>query len=553
MLKRNLLIPQRVGNFKCPLIQEFLATGQYGNAARQLLNSGVPFNQSYLYLSNCPEALIEYFNLLIKEVYMSDAPRKKVICNLYVNILLPQYLVLSPADREPLIAKFIDFVKQNKDFIEKRVLYKSIRECNFLTLLRECYLIFGDYTEYLRLYFEYCNYAAITIDEFNRLMNLICNIPLNEQQILFKSFPLSFMKFIMRNWRTFNRRPTCDPIFPAICDIIFAEPMDMEAVNLLQPIMEKMYTRGKDGGTHSNAQRNLYYILLARTNDQQKMEDYYKNSQWLKLPHDFLLRWLKRRGMETLASQFCAHLFDRHYLAVTYSVIAANKEKSIRPVLDLLTSLLNDAEDRRECWLRALETTSNMKKKDNASDESDGWRTLLETAVTSCVLTLDDIFPIMPENMSIDSFQSTILNAIKEYQTDNSAAVHRIDQFINRASSQRELISRGTQLRVELDPLQQCALCKQSIYKDRFLVFPCYHTVHIKCLLSNMNLFYTAPEMLNLISLTSKAAKSESANKLLSEYISRSCPICGELSVRVLDKDFILKEEVEAREMWKLD
>lgn len=553
MLKRGLLIPQRVGNFKCPIIQEFIASEQYGNAARQLINLNTPFNQCYLYLSNCPEALIEYFTLLIKEKYQSDPQRRKVICNLYVDIILPQYLLKPPEEQPALIEKFIAFVKENKDFIEKRVLYKSIRDCAFMPLLREAYLIFGDYTEYLKLYFEYVNYATITIEEFNRLWGIMVNIPLNEQQALFKSFPLNFMKFVMKNWRTFTRRPTCDPIMPAICDIVFAEPIDMDACNLLQAIMEKMYVRGKDGGTHTNAQRNLYYILLARTNNQQKIEEYFKNSQWLKLPHDFLLRWLKRRGLEVLASQFCAHLFDRHYLAVTYSVIAANKDKSIRPVLDLLTSMLNEAEDRRECWLRALENTRNMKGGQGGDQESDGWRTLLETAVTSCVLTLDDIFPLMPQNMSIDSFQSTILNSIKDYQSDNSNANQRINQFINRASSQRELISRGTQLRVELDSLAQCALCKQSIYKDRFLVFPCYHTVHIKCLLSNMNLFYTAPEMLNLISLTSKASKSENANKLLSEYISRSCPICGELSVRVLDKDFILKEEVDARQMWKLD
>ena len=550
MLRRKILIPQTIGTAKCPNIQDYLQNAQYGNAARSMLNMDIPFNQAFLFLSNSPEALCEYLQLMIKEKYQEDPQKRKIAANLYVNFMLPMILFKSPSDKSSMTPKFLEFVKENKDFIEKKNLYNSIRDTSLRTILRESYLIYGDYKEYLTLYFESCQWDQITKDEWDRLFALMDRIPKKFQANFFKNFPVSFQKFIFKNWRSFAKRPSMDVLFPLICDVTFKDELDMDEINFLQPILERMY-RGKDGGFASFAQKNLYYMMLARTNNQAKLNDFYKSSRFLQMPHDFLLRWLKRRELEVIASPLCSKLPNRHMLAVTYSVIAANKEKSIRPVLDLLTSNLGQAEDRRACWLRALEMTSNMKKKKDAEGE-DGWKTLLETATTSYVLKLDDIFPLMPSEMRIDSFQGTILNSIKDYQSDNQKSNEKINQFIDRAAQQREIISKGVHLTLNLDPLATCFLCKQSIYKDRFMVFPCQHTVHIKCFLSNMNLFYSAPDELNLISLASKAAKSDVANKMLSEQISRSCPVCGELSVKVLNKDFILREEKEDRDMWSL-
>ena len=551
MLRRRILIPQTVGNAKCPNIQEYIQNAQYGNAARSMLNMEIPFNQAILFLSNSPEALCEYLQLLIKEKYQEDTQKRKIVSNLYVNFMIPMVLFKSPSEKSSMTQSFLQFVRDNKDFIEKKNLYNSIMDTALRYILMECYLIYGDYKEYLQLYFERSPYDQITKEEWVRLFELMSKLDTKYQANFFKNFPVSFQKFIFKNWRTFIKRPKMEALFPLLCDVIFKDEIDIEEVNLLNPILERMY-RGKDGGLTSIAQKNLYYMMLARTNNQVKLDDYYKSSRFLQMPHDFLLRWLRRREYEVIASQLCSRLPDRHKLAITYGVIAVNKQKSFRPLLDLLTSNLGGAEDRRTCWLRALEMTSNLKKKTDSNSE-DGWKTLLETATTSNVLKLDDIFPLMPPEMKIDSFQGTILNSIKDYQADNQKSNDKINQFIDRAAQQREIINRGVHLTINLDPLATCFLCKQSIYKDRFMVFPCQHTVHIKCFLSNMNLFYTAPEELNLISLASKAAKSETANKMLSEQISRSCPVCGELAVKVLNKDFILREEREDRDMWSLN
>lgn len=189
----------------------------------------------------------------------------------------------------------------------------------------------------------------------------------------------------------------------------------------------------------------------------------------------------------------------------------------------------------------------------NGNDDEFGWKTLLETATTSYVLTLDDIFPLMPPDMNIDSFQGTILNSIKQYQEDNIRSNERIGQFVARAAQQREVVSRGNQLVVELEPIATCHICKQSVYKDRFLVFPCMHAVHVKCFLSNMHLYFRPTMRLSLISLAARAAKDEGQRDKLAAIIRKSCPVCGELSINVLDKDFVLKEEKEEREMWSLE
>ena len=46
--------------------------------------------------------------------------------------------------------------------------------------------------------------------------------------------------------------------------------------------------------------------------------------------------------------------------------------------------------------------------------------------------------------------------------------------------------------------------------------------------------------------------KDEKKASGLANVICKSCPICGELSTNVLEKDFIIKEEQNSRKIWYL-
>jgi len=529
MLQRAIPVPSRLGKWKCPpQVNEFIKSKKYRSAAESLMNANVPFYQAYVFLSNSPEALEAYLKLMC-QYYFPEPVRQQVAVNMYLSFSIPLLLAKPAKEYQEAFNEMIEFIKKYKDQIEKNTLYNVIKQCGNDELLRQSYYIFNDKKEYIDMLFE--------LSQFDEIFVEMASLAPQRRAQIFKSFPLHFQKTLLKKWSS-SKVPDIESVYPFFTDIVFSEPIDQDAVILLQCVMERMFKKRR---LEKQCELHLYYMLLALTNNQAKINDIFANNQFQKMDHDLILRWLFRRKLYQHAGQYCAHLNDRHLLGVDYSL-----RESLRSALDLLTSSLREAHDIRQCWLRALEKTPTKR------EEAD-WRLLLETATVSGVLTLDDIIPLMPHDMPIDSFQGTILRSIKEYQTNNHDSQNKISLLIKRAGEQREVIGKGASLMLELDPLATCWICKQSIFKDKFLAFPCLHCLHIKCFLSHMHLFYDATSRLNIISLAARAIKGSKQLTKLGEEICKSCPVCGELSVNVLDKDFVMKEEIDEREMWRLD
>jgi hypothetical protein len=266
----------------------------------------------------------------------------------------------------------------------------------------------------------------------------------------------------------------------------------------------------------------------------------YEHDLWPKIGYDYALRHLERRQFFAVAGEFCAMIKDRHPMAVTYAVM-----DSIQAVLRLLQTSLSGAQDLRECWIRALELSRPT------GDQHD-WRGLLEKSTISRVVSLDDIFGLMPNDMPIEPFQLTIRRSLLESREKADKNAGEIRSLTERSGEQRAIIQKGPSIVLELDPLAACWLCKLPIYSDKFLAFPCEHAVHIKCLLANMHMYFSPSEQLNLISSAARCAKDETKMSGLADIITRSCPICGERSLNVLNKDFVRKYDDRSRELWAL-
>jgi hypothetical protein len=158
----------------------------------------------------------------------------------------------------------------------------------------------------------------------------------------------------------------------------------------------------------------------------------------------------------------------------------------------------------------------------------------------------------MPDDMPIDAFQPTILRSLTQYKRIAETSTDKIQQLTMRSNEQRLIIQRGPSMVIELDPMATCWICKGPIYRMRFLVFPCLHTVHVKCLLSNMYLYFETTQQLQLVALSAKAAKDPNKTAGLADLLCASCPICGELSLAVLQKSFVRKHDVTEKARWAL-
>lgn len=591
MFVRSDYIPNHFGESYLPDgIDTMIKEKRYSNVADSLQRHQIPFNRAFVFLSNCPEALAAYVYASIPEFENEDfaeeqpiehgeeeenkdknpeeekkekpnddtqaqpettnekpegegneekpeekkkeegiSPRSALLMNLYLSIAIPLLTTKDSEERKKETNTIIAMVKKYHYCFDKNNIYKICREISDDELGQAMYLIYDDIWEYSMLMFER--------QEYDNIIREISKLPEQKRAQVYKRFPPEFHLQMVNYWMK-NDLPNSSSIFPMLCDIVFADIFNEAPFVRLQMILEKMYTRRL---LLTPPHRQIHYYLLMKANNLEKMEVIYNHDLFSQIGYDFVSRHLERRKQFQFAGNFCGHISDRHYLAVKYAL-----NDSIPYTNTLLTTVLKNAEDIRDCWLVAFNMIQSMTYEENE------WKEILKTSASSGVLALDDIFKRMPLEMPIDEFQPTILQSIRKYQQITQKSKDKITQLINRSNEQREVIRVGPSMTCQMDPLAICWFCKGSIYTDRFLVFPCNHSVHVKCFLANCHLYYKPVEILNLISLSSRAMKDEKKASGLANVICKSCPICGELSTNVLEKDFIIKEEQNSRKIWYL-
>ncbi|KAK8853894.1 Vacuolar protein sorting-associated protein 18 like protein [Tritrichomonas musculus] len=468
----------------------------------------------------------------------SISPRSALLMNLYVAVTIPVIQTKIGKERKVESDKMVDFCKKCKIALDKHHIYKVLRECSDDDLAKSIYLLFGDIWEYSMIMFEKKQYDKIFVE--------LTKLEEQPRAQVIRRFPEDYHDAMARQWLE-GELPNGPSLLPFLIELTFAKSYNEPMVANLKKVLLKMYNRR---GLTTPPQIQIFYhlVYLTMKNEENKVEKdtddkktgiiydiYARKDNLLNIGYDYILRHLERRGLFNFAAQLCAYEDTRHKEAVTYSI-----KKDIDCVYNILMIDLDDAPDNRECWMRAL-----IRSKPNQDDpEMDQWMNrLLVTATQSSKVALDEVFPLMPKNMGIETFKPTILKTIKEAQANANASNARIDLLIKRSNKQRELIRIGPKLTANLDSIALCSICNQSIYTDRYLVFPCNHTVHVSCFLDSMHLYYDPIIRLNLISLSARAMRDEQRSTELADIICNSCPICGELSINVLSKGFTIKQE----------
>ncbi|OHT04100.1 hypothetical protein TRFO_06394 [Tritrichomonas foetus] len=607
MFHRADVIPNHFGDYKFPdSLTEDIRNKRYTNAAECMIRHNIPFNYAFIFLSNCPEALSAYIFNSIPELddaeFMNDAgnggeeeeedkkeaeegatsdeqkgvvgiddqdeqdepppveekkprdvqPKKAIssrsalLMNLYVAVTIPIIQTKTGKERKMDMDKMIDFCKKCKVALNKRHIYTICRELSDDDLAKSIYLIFGDIWEYSMILFEKKQYDKIFLE--------LTKLPEQKRAQVIRRFPREYQNEMVKNWLN-GELPSGTALFPFVVETDFTDQIDDQLATDLNNVLLRMYRRRL---LVTPPQTQAFYHLVVRTTkvdpnvsaDPEEKKSafiyniYDRTDLLFNIGYDFLLRHLERRHLYRFAAQVCAYEKTRHKAAITYAIKA-----DISTVYNVLMVDLADAEDNRECWMRAL---ARSKPENDDSEMAEWLNLLLTTATTSSYVALDDVFYLMPTTMEIDKFQPTILKTIKESQANQNASNAKITELINRSNHQRELIRIGPKLTANLDSIATCSICKNSIYSARYLVFPCNHTVHISCFMDSMHLYYDPTMRLNLISLSARAMRDEKRASGLADVICKSCPICGELSINVLSKGFTIPQEKEQASIWSL-
>ncbi|EAY20485.1 hypothetical protein TVAG_238570 [Trichomonas vaginalis G3] len=242
----------------------------------------------------------------------------------------------------------------------------------------------------------------------------------------------------------------------------------------------------------------------------------------------------------------------------TYRVCASSKRFTENQAFaDKYYSSIFKAFGKRAEWLMTsheeIREIDGYKQYVTIYEANDTWKDLLSRAITSKIIRLDDIMKFIPEKMEITFLSPSIIDSIRGFQDESKQTEDKIENLKERSHQQRDIKSMfgDDQHAIDVESSELCEFCRQSLYTDKFIVFPCHHALHIHCFLENMDLFFEPVEQLNLIALQANALKREDTRAKLIDALSKSCPFCGELSVEILNKSFVVEDQ-EQIDKWAL-
>ena len=287
----------------------------------------------------------------------------------------------------------------------------------------------------------------------------------------------------------------------------------------------------------------LTFILFVLLNEKEKLKIFYENKLFEKLDHDFLVLFLLDRKLYEEIPLIYSKTNDRHILAIKYC-FKYNKSN----LINLIKKNLKDSSDIIECWLETL----YLYKESGNLISSQEWEELIKAAAVSrkSALPLDDIFSYLPKDLILDDLQLTISKAV-----DSSSKSIQLSE-----KTRLEIQDRMNKLRIELndyllkpinvDPLNTiCCICNQQSCDNSFAIFPCGHSVHMNCFISNMDRYIDSATSLSIFNFI---ANLKDDYGKIADVITKSCPSCGLASLVVLDQPFITYEDNFDNKKWDI-
>lgn len=498
-----------------PKVVKAINDGDYEMAAETLVVQNYPFQETMKMISNCPRMMCAYLYRRACAIG-SNLGAQQIVCQLYLQSAIFGLCLLSDAERKSETEKIKRFIHDYKKYLSQKLVMQLIKKSGELSLMVDTCIAFND----INTLVDYC----LSVNDFQTLKNyilLIKDIDVQRQVLL---------RFQKRNTiqlvETLDNEAssiTIDAIFDTLVELTFkASTLNNVMVENISEIFEQFY---ENGVLTKSAHAMAYFILLSILGNEEKIYKLFNEPIFKILDKDFYVSFLIRRNMYSLAANVYARCHNRHSLAITYGL-----KCSFATTLALLKGPISGARDEKSCWLQALRICSDPEK---APEDTD-FCALITAADKSKTVTLDDMFPLIPRDMELNSLHLIIANAVQDSSNQIKNNEELRTKIEKRAEEQRNLVSSQNLKPISIEPSDAiCYLCGRSACDSQFEAFPCGHLVHTSCY---------------LLSMGSSGDSSEEINKL-----TESCPACGTASLVILDKPFIsTNEDEEEKEKWAI-
>ena len=470
--------------------------GKYDEAADRMLFSGIPVNEGYRMLANCPRALARF---LLKSSRMKSisVAAKQILSHLYIETALFVASQSKGNDRLAAMKKVINFIRKNKNFLSERAVVQMVRQSGEAAIMNNVLLVFGNERQIIN--------NILASGSAKKLESFILHVPIEQQRWVFMKLAESNIGKLTHILSA-EEKPQMDAIFDAIVSLVLkAQTVNKALCTSLLNTFAGEDKRGKMLGPHYQ----LLFIFWALLKKKDKIEAFYKTKEFASMDKDFIVGYLVNKKMYEMAAQVCAHVKGRHVFAVRFALM-----ESMELALDLLSGPLAKEPDARECWLEVLKLCSNEKTKPKDCD----WGRLVYAADASAKVNLDDVFPLVPPDMPMDALHVALAGTVQRSSDDMKYNEDVRSSIEKRATKERKLMNtqKHQPLRITRDKIT-CYVCGRLATDSPFEVFPCGYAFHVTCYL-NSNL------------------PGDFSSR---DAMTSSCPACGIVSLDILDKPFV--------------
>eukprot|EP01080_Neovahlkampfia_damariscottae_P010520 gene10520-3042_t len=394
------------------------------------------------------------------------------------------------------IEELIYFSKLIKDY--EKVIYQ--------------YLIENKYRESLELLSKYCKEDKYSIHFYKF------------SPILIEYLPNEMVKVLMQ-----NKHLDAGKLIPALMRCINNGKMD-NIISYLEWLILK--NNNKDPAIH-----NLLLNLYAKKGDDNKLlsflnfessgdENYYDMKYALRICNEFK------------KYEACARLYSMMELyedSINISLLN-NDIKLAKEIVN--ESSIEDEELIKKLWIKIAKFVIEKENK---------VQNVIEFLKDTDKIKLEDILPFFPDFILIDNFRNQICDALQEYKDEIEELKQDMIDSTKNAKSIREDIHQLKYSFGFITKTSKCSAenCYQTILSREFYLFPCEHMFHSNCLINEIKKHVSTSKIQKIEELLEikKLNPSNQQNiDLLEQLISKECPLCGDIMISSISKEFILND-----------
>ena len=267
--------------------------------------------------------------------------------------------------------------------------------------------------------------------------------------------------------------------------------------------------------------KRIYCLLLSENPNKNLIENFLKSHV---LTDKYSNYFLIRSMIASKQYLILAYGLNTIYEYSTATLIASREDPSF--AFDLVAKI-SDSEIRKRCATRILRTLK-------MNNESGKIAQKLLSKIENCGIDATLLMQFLPK----DTPNINLQPVIEEINSINQKCAKEQQENMKEALSgykKAEKLSKHTEEKaITLPSTTLCEKCRKPLFTEPLIVYPCSHVLHQKC----------AEDLINYIHLE---REEEAIDYKL------DCPICGFLSIRLINQPFRKNNENSNYDSWTIN